>query len=276
MAAPIVLTMVGIGQLLQEFEPGPGSLPEEIPATGLHIDALVGGLRPGGLWRIQGPSESGRTTLALQAARTASMAGLPTVLFTPKHDAQRVTERLLCGVEPLNPLHDLSRRSPWSEPEVAKLEAATKRLRAVPLEVHLDAAHACDAWAQLLRGRSDAPGRVIVVDDYDLFAGSSYGESPDPERLRRLAQEWGATLVTTAATLGPKWGEPWSPGPLPPEWSRHADVLIHLDRPDQRGLIERSGEIDLHVVRNMYGPSACVTLAFQGHYARVVPFAAAP
>lgn len=266
--------MTRIVDLLAEVVPTLGTPRDGLPASGIHVDELTGGLHPGGLWRIQGPSESGRTTLALQVAREAALLGVPTVLFTPQHDQRATVARILSGTYPLTPLHHLLRGPLIPENDAEHLRMAADRLSDTPLVVYCEPAAVSDAWAQLLRGNAGAAERVIVVDDYDLFASWSYGEPHGPDRLRQLAQEWNATIITTAATNSSTWGEPWVPGLVPPDWSRFADVVIDLDRHDQRGMIERAGEIDLHVVRNSYGPSACVTLAFQGHFVRAVPFIA--
>jgi hypothetical protein len=52
-----------------------------------------------------------------------------------------------------------------------------------------------------------------------------------------------------------------------------ADLIMLLDRPEvYEPESPRAGEMDVMVVKNRYGPSATVTLVFQGHYSRVVDF----
>ena len=52
---------------------------------------------------------------------------------------------------------------------------------------------------------------------------------------------------------------------------RVADVVIILDRPDQDDREHlRAGEADLIVAKNRNGPTATVTVAYQGHYCRFV------
>ena len=58
---------------------------------------------------------------------------------------------------------------------------------------------------------------------------------------------------------------------LNPTWSRLADVILDIDRPDLRDKNSlRPGEADIEVVRNRWGPQRAVTVLFQGHYARFV------
>ena len=54
-----------------------------------------------------------------------------------------------------------------------------------------------------------------------------------------------------------------------------SDVVILLHREDLRTESPRAGEADLIVAKHRNGPTATVTVAFQGHYSRFVDMAPA-
>ena len=58
---------------------------------------------------------------------------------------------------------------------------------------------------------------------------------------------------------------------LDPAWADVVDFILEIDRPD---LIDRSstrsGEAELHLLRNRWGPPRSDLLAFQGHFSRFV------
>lgn len=56
---------------------------------------LGGGLRAGELCLLGGPQGLGKTTLAVQFARNATLAGAASVVFSYEHDARTMLERLL-------------------------------------------------------------------------------------------------------------------------------------------------------------------------------------
>ena len=229
----------------------------------------MGGLHAGGLWRIQGPSESGRTTVALQIARAAAEAGLDTLALFPQQEDDQVAVRMISTMG-LVPLHHIRTGSDGIG-DRDRFDAAVARARELPLEVWTwsPAEPASSVWASLWRESARRP-RVIVIDDLELLdVEGADGWPTSPAQLHHDARVWGWTIIVTTLTPSPGWLSDWFPAPVPHDWERYSDVLVELDRPDRRGLIERSGEIDMHVLRNRYGPSTTLDLAFQGHYSRV-------
>ena len=90
---------------------------------------------------------------------------------------------------------------------------------------------------------------------------------PVPESLvalRAWTREANFTLVVTAPETAVLSGDR-----VRADVQRNADVIIRIHRPDQDDRDSpRAGEAELHLVRNEYGPTALMTVAFQGHYRR--------
>ncbi len=74
-----------------------GELAERIWPTGFDLldQALAGGLRAGSLTLIAGAQGLGKTTLALQMARNAAVAGRSAIYFSYEHDPEAMLERLI-------------------------------------------------------------------------------------------------------------------------------------------------------------------------------------
>jgi len=71
--------------------------PDRIWPTGFDLldKTLTGGLRSGELVLLAGPQGLGKTTWALQVARTVARAGRPVLFFSFEHDAQTLMVRLV-------------------------------------------------------------------------------------------------------------------------------------------------------------------------------------
>ncbi|WP_457188684.1 hypothetical protein [Nocardioides sp. P5_E3] len=100
---------------------------------------------------------------------------------------------------------------------------------------------------------------VLVVDDADLAGGLC------PSRVASLAASEILVVITLPRNLVVS-----SEG-VDPAWSRVADVIIDIDRPDLLDHASlRPGEAEFHLLRNRWGPMRSVGVVHQGHYARFI------
>ena len=108
----------------------------------------------------------------------------------------------------------------------------------------------------------DVMPEALVVDDADLAAGA------EPHRIADIAAKGVLVILTLPRQLVIR-----AEG-IDPTWSRLADVILDIDRPDLRiKHSARPGEADIDVVRNRWGPQRIVPVLFEGHYARFVEMA---
>jgi replicative DNA helicase len=230
-------------------------------STGLgDLDDLTGGLWPGALWVLSGPSGAGRTMLVTQLARQAAVVGRArTRLVSAREPASTVVRHLLAAQARV-PLHHLLTGRLTDEDE-QRLAPARDLLAAAPLDV--DAADRQVDLATPDEVLADEAPDVLLVDDLDLW-----GPAPVTllRRLRSHARDTAATVVVSVPHEVVMEGG--TPNPL---WARLPDVLLRVHRPelDDRGS-PRAGEVDLVLLRHRTGPVATITCAFQGYYARTV------
>ena len=117
---------------------------------------------------------------------------------------------------------------------------------------------------------------VIAIDSLDALVTHSQRPEETLYRLKRLAADLSVPILVTACMknpssrnshVRPEINELWNSDPI----AGIVDLLVLLDRPDAYDLeSSRAGEIDLVVAKNRHGPTATVTVAFQGHYCRMV------
>ena len=218
------------------------------------IDELTGGFDAGQVWIVTGTPGQGRSTLATQwALRTASVHDLTTHLISTREPARLVGARLLSCAGRVSALrvwnHELTDSDQPGIDQAHELLGAAPLLIAGPSDLSLLDADLDDGeWPQ-----------AVVVDDADVAAGAF------PKRIQSFSARGILVILTLPRHVV------LTPTGLNPLWSRAADFVIDIRRPDvldHRSF--RPGEADLHVLRNRWGPTRRATVAFQGHYARFV------
>lgn len=253
--------MTTLSHVLARHDTAAGIEPGTAVATGLRsFDAATGGgMWPGTLWVVTGQPGAGRSILAAQLARTAATEGHHTRLVLGREDELSVVHLLLAAHARV-PLHRLrSGQLHPADPE--RLAEASRELGELPLLIDAVTPGADrPSPEQVLTG---PPPRLLVIDDVDLWAASDVLSVL--RRLRALARHARTSVVVTAPeTVVARDGS------VDHTWSRYADYVLRLSRPDLVTLASgRSGEIDMTLSRGQYSeplPYVC----FQGHYARIV------
>lgn len=246
-----------------------------IPTGFSDLDDLTQGLVPGALWLVIGTSGVGLTTLAVQlAGQAATTGGASVALFLGREPAGTGLLNLMCSIGRV-PAHHLRAGSITSE-DAARLSQAREKLIGSSLRIFTPS----DKEWQFENGTTSVPrfeglaspprdralARVIVIDDLDTLLGEPVrGHLPV---LRAWARQSGATVIVTAPE------EPLLEGNrLVPDARREADVVVRLRREDHFDPDSlRAGEADLMVLRHRLGPTAHITVAFEGHYRRFFDF----
>jgi replicative DNA helicase len=246
-----------------------------IPTGFSDLDHLTQGLLPGALWVLIGTSGVGLTTLAVQlAGQAATTGGASAALFLGREPVSTALLNLMCSVGKV-PAHHLHAGSISAE-DAARLKQAREKLIGLSLRIFTPS----DKEWRFENGTCSVPrfeglascraghalARVIVIDDIDtLLSEPVRGHLPV---LRTWARNAGATIIVTAPE------EPLLEGNrLFPDVRREADVVVRLCRDDQFDAeTPRAGEADLMVLRHRLGPTAHITVAFEGHYRRFFDF----
>ncbi|HTZ26831.1 MAG TPA: replicative DNA helicase [Streptosporangiaceae bacterium] len=220
------------------------------------------------------------STLALDLARAASVrGGLTAVIFSLEMSRNEITMRLL-SAEARVPLHSM-RTGQMSEDDWTRLARRMSEVVDAPLFID-DSPNMSmmeiRAKCRRLKQRHDL--RLVIIDYLQLMSSPKRVENRQQEvsdmsrQLKLLAKELDVPVVAVAQlNRGPEQRTDKRPllADLRESGSieQDSDVVILLHREDAyERESPRAGEADLIVAKHRNGPTATVTVAFQGHYSR--------
>jgi replicative DNA helicase len=256
-----------------------------VPTGFTDLDALTNGLHPGQLIILAARPAIGKSTLGVDIARTASIKhGLTSVIFSLEMSRNEIVMRLL-SAEAQVPLHHM-RAGTMSDADWAKLAGKMGVVSEAPLFID-DSPNMTlmeiRAKCRRLKQRHDL--RLVVVDYLQLMTSGKKVESRQQEvsefsrSLKLLAKELEVPVIAISQlNRGPEQRTDKRPmlsdlresGSL----EQDADMVVLLHREDAyERESPRAGEADFIVAKHRNGPTATVTVAFQGHYSRFVDMA---
>ena len=253
-----------------------------VPTGFRDLDALLHGLHPGQLVVLAARPAIGKSTLGLDLARSASIKhGLTSVVFSLEMSRSEITMRLL-SAEARVPLHHM-RSGGMTDEDWSRLARRMGEVAEAPLFID-DSPNLTmmeiRAKARRLRQRHEL--RLVVVDYLQLMTSPKRVESRQQEvselsrSLKLLAKELECPVVAISQlNRGPEQRQDKRPQLSDLRESgaieQDADVVILLSREDAyERESPRAGEADFIVAKHRNGPTATITVAFQGHYSRFV------
>ncbi len=256
-----------------------------VPTGFTDLDGLTNGLHPGQLIIVAARPGVGKSILALNFARAASIAnGLASVIFSLEMNRTEITMRLL-SAEARVPLGHM-RQGTMSDDDWARLARRMGEVSSAPLYID-DSPNMTlmeiRAKARRLRQRNGL--RLIILDYLQLMTSGKRVESRQVEvaefsrNLKLLAKELEVPIVALSQlNRGPEQRTDKRPmlSDLRESGSieQDADMVILLHREDAyERESTRPGEADFIVAKHRNGPTATITVAFQGHYQRFVDMA---
>jgi len=256
-----------------------------VPTGFADLDDLTNGLHAGQMIIVAARPAVGKSTLALDLCRAASIHNnLTSVFFSLEMTKSEITMRLL-SAEAKVPLNHI-RNGQLSEDDWTKLARKMGEVSSAPVFID-DSPNMTmmeiRAKARRLKQRHDL--RLVVIDYMQLMTSGKKVESRQLEvsefsrQIKLLAKELEVPIIALSQlNRGPEQRSDKRPmlsdlresGSL----EQDADMVILLHRED---LYEREstrpGEADLIVAKHRNGPTRDITVAFQGHYSRFVDMA---
>jgi replicative DNA helicase len=226
------------------------------------------------------------STLALDLARAAAVKhGLTAAFFSLEMSRNEITMRLL-SAEARVALHAM-RSGTMNDDDWTRLARRMSEVSEAPLFID-DSPNMSmmEIRAKCRRLKQQHDLRLVVVDYLQLMTSGKKVESRQVEvsefsrSLKLLAKELGVPVVALSQlNRGPEQRTDKKPmvSDLRESGSieQDADVVILLHREDAyEKESPRAGEADLIVAKHRNGPTATITVAFQGHYSRFVDMAA--
>ena len=256
-----------------------------VPTGFADLDALTNGLHAGQMVVIAARPAVGKSTLALDLARAATIKhSLPTVIFSLEMSRNEITMRLL-SAEARVPLHSM-RTGQMGEEDWTRLARRMSEVVDAPLFID-DSPNMSmmeiRAKCRRLKQRQDL--KLVIVDYLQLMSSPKRTENRQQEvsemsrSLKLLAKEIDVPVIAISQlNRGPEQRTDKRPllSDLRESGSieQDSDVVILLHREDAyERESPRAGEADLIIAKHRNGPTATVTVAFQGHYSRFVDMA---
>jgi replicative DNA helicase len=225
------------------------------------------------------------STLGLDIARSATVKHhMPAAIFSLEMSKHEITMRLL-SAEAKVPLHHM-RAGTLSDEDWSKLARRMGEIADAPLYID-DSPNMTmmeiRAKARRLKQRNDL--KLIVIDYLQLMTSGKKVESRQQEvsefsrALKLLAKELELPVIAMSQlNRGSEQRQDKKPmlSDLRESGSieQDADMVMMIHREDMyEKESPRAGEADIMLVKHRNGPTANVTVAFQGHYSRFVDMA---
>lgn len=253
-----------------------------VPTGFAELDEVTGGFQPGQMVMLAARPSIGKSTLAMDVMRAASVTEeLTSVIFSLEMSRTEIVMRLLSAQSQV-PLQRI-RSGSLGEGEWVRLSEAVSSLQTAPLFID-DSPNLSlmEIRAKCRRLKQQHNLSLVVVDYLQLLSSSRKVESRQQEvsefsrSLKLLAKELELpVLAVSQLNRGPEQRADKRPllsdlresGAL----EQDADVVILLNREDYYDKDSpRAGEADLILAKHRNGPTRTVTVAFQGHYSRFV------
>jgi replicative DNA helicase len=281
--APLSAIMEGTLDEIEAISNHDGS--SGVPTGFADLDELTNGLTGGQMVIVAARPAVGKSTLALDFCRAASIHNnLTSVMFSLEMSRNEITMRLL-SAEAKVPLNHM-RKGEMSEDDWNKLVPKMGQVSSAPMFID-DSPNMTmmeiRSKARRLKQRHDL--KLIVIDYLQLMSSGKKVESRQVEvsefsrQIKLLAKELDVPIVALSqlnrgpeqrADKRPMMSDLRESGSI----EQDADIVMLLHREDvYEKESARAGEADIIVAKHRNGPTRDVTVSFQGHYSRFVDMA---
>ena len=253
-----------------------------VPTGFNDLDQLTNGLHPGQLIVVAARPAMGKSTLALDFARAASIKhGRTSVVFSLEMSRTEIVMRLLSAESRVHLQNMRSGR--MGDDDWARLAQRIGEVTSAPLFID-DSPHVTmmELRAKCRRLKQRQQLSLVVVDYLQLMTPSKRLDSRQQEvsemsrSLKLLAKELEVPVIALSqlnraaenrADKKPQLSDLRESGAI----EQDADVVVLLHREDvYEPESARAGEADFIVAKQRNGPTGTVTVLFQGHYSRFV------
>lgn len=260
---------------------------QRIPTGFIDLDSLFcGGWAPGQLVVIGARPAMGKSTLAADFARGAAIRNkIPTLFESLEMGKDELSDRILCA-EARIPHHHL-KQGIVSDADMAKAARRAPDIAAAPLWINDGALLSLPMLRGRVRNLVRTEGLRLVIVDYLQLMQAPKAESRQQavaeisRNLKLIAKDFQITVIVLCQlNRGPEQRQEKKPMVSDLRESgaieQDADIVILLHREDAyEKESPRAGEADLIVGKHRGGPTATITCAFQGHFARFCDMAVA-
>ncbi|MFH9579071.1 replicative DNA helicase [Streptomyces globisporus] len=276
----------GLDEIFDELENGKADM-AGVPTGFTDFDALTDGLHPGQVIVVAARPAMGKSTLAVDFARHAAISsGKRVAIFSLEMGKKEMQKRIL-SAEARVGLHHIIHRA-LTDDDWTRVARVTERMAAARLHINARPGQTPTSIKARCRKMQQTGGLDLVIVDYLQLMESATSKKTENRQqevsamsraFKLLAKELQIPVVVLSqlnrgpeqrADKRPQMSDLRESGAI----EQDADVVILLHREDAYDKESpRAGEADLIVEKNRNGPTAIITVAFQGHYSRFVDMA---
>jgi replicative DNA helicase len=253
-----------------------------VPTGFAELDALTNGLHPGQLIILAARPAIGKSTLALDFARSAAVHNdMPTIVFSLEMGRSEIAMRLL-SAEASIPLQNM-RKGTIHQQDWSTLASIRGKIADAPLYID-DSPNMTlvEIRAKCRRLKQKVGLKMVIIDYLQLMTSGKKVESRQQEvsefsrALKLLAKEIGVPVIAVAQlNRGPEQRTDKKPALSDLRESgsleQDADMVILLHRESAYDKDSpRRGEADLIIAKHRNGPTDTITVGFHGHFSRFV------
>lgn len=278
---------VALGAAVEEIEAARGRDGQMtgVPSGFAGLDALTNGLHPGQLIIIAARPALGKSTLALDFARSASIKhNVPSIFFSLEMGRSEIAMRLM-SAEAAVPLQSM-RKGTLDSRDWTTIAATRGRINDAPLFID-DSPNMTlvEIRAKCRRLKQREGLKMVIIDYLQLMTSGKKVESRQQEvsefsrALKLLAKELQVPVIALSqlnrgaeqrSDKKPALSDLRESGSL--EQDADMVILLHREAAYEKDS-PRAGEADLIVAKHRNGPTDTVTVAFQGHFSRFTDMA---
>ncbi|MCW4385788.1 replicative DNA helicase [Salinibacterium sp. SYSU T00001] len=286
-AEDFVPLTVAVETAIDEIEAAKGSdgSMTGVPTGFSELDDLTNGFHPGQMIIVAARPALGKSTLALDFARAASIKhNLPSIVFSLEMGRSEIAMRLL-SAEAAVPLQSM-RKGTVDSRDWTTIASTRGRINDAPLYID-DSPNMTlvEIRAKCRRLKQKYGLKLVVIDYLQLMTSGKKVESRQQEvsefsrALKLLAKELQVPVIALSQlNRGPEQRQDKMPAISDLRESgsieQDADMVILLHRESAYEKENpRAGEADLIVAKHRNGPTRTVTVAFQGHFSRFTDMA---
>ncbi|UCR88288.1 replicative DNA helicase [Mycetocola spongiae] len=278
-----------LGAAIDEIEAAAGKdgMMTGVPTGFIEMDELTNGFHPGQLIIVAARPALGKSTLALDFARAASIGNdMPSIFFSLEMGRSEIAMRLMAA-EASVPLQSM-RKGTVDQRDWTKIAATRGKINDAPLYID-DSPNMTlvEIRAKCRRLKQRVGLQLVVIDYLQLMTSGKRVESRQQEvsefsrSLKLMAKELQVPVIALSQlNRGPEQRADKMPAisDLRESGSLEQDadmvILLHRESAYEKDN-PRAGEADLIVAKHRNGPTRTVTVAFHGHYSRFADLAPA-
>lgn len=265
---------------LEDIQENQGRL-SGVPTGFTALDDLTQGLHGGQMIIVAARPAMGKSTLALDFCRSASVRhGITSLIFSLEMSQQEIAMRMLSAESGV--FLSKMQSGSMTEHDWRKVSGTVSKLAEAPLYVDDSANMTITEIRSKCRQLKQQHNLGLVVIDYlQLMTSGRQVESRQQEvsamsrNLKLLAKDLEIPVVAVAQLnrnsesrndRKPMMSDLRESGSL----EQDADIIMLLHRPEYYSEGERPGEADIIVAKHRNGSTATIKVLFQGHMARFV------